>query len=577
MRYFAPFATWLLINCFIILTVVVQFSEASDEQTKSIAPRNVSVMLPPEGYLSPADVLTKIHELEQRDAVQVLPIATTPEGREVLVVACGEKDTPGRPAILIVADPDGDRPIATQVAMSLGEHFATGNSPLTAVATVYVVPLSNPDAAEHAFAGGEPWRGSPIDEDRDGVTDEDPPEDLNGDGFVLRMRVKDPTGRWCIDENDARYMRKAKRDEGEPGEWRLLREGIDNDFDRKMNEDGKGGVALESNWPHRWREHNTRSGRFQLSEPETHGLANFVLEHPNIALVVALGSEDNLSQPPEGVDKVEPQSVEPLKQDVALIKTLAERLLKDVKQKPRTAEHRFGNFADWAYYHFGALVLESAVWSPPLEVKVSDEESEDQEDEKSQESKSEDKDEDNVPDEVKLLRWNDQILGGAGFVPWTPFKHPELGDVEIGGWKPLVLHNPSAEEIESLSQLWIEFLDSLANDFAHLSWEKVEVRDLGNGTFDARTTLVNKSLFPMTTRMGEYTRRKLPLRITLEIPEGGQLLIGKQVQSVSSLQGLGGYHEFRWVYRLPERTELARVHAVSQTAGEAIAVLEVNQ
>lgn len=570
----------LLINCLTILVVVDQDLMASEEQENIVSAGTASVpMIPPEGYLSPADVLTKIRELEPNSKARVLQIATTHEGREVLVMAFAEKETSGRPAILIVANPSGDRPVATQVAMNLCEHFATGGSPLIDVATVYIAPLVNPDAAEHTFAGGEPWRGGQIDEDRDGFMDEDPPEDVNGDGLVLQMRVADPTGEWRIDDSDARFMRKAKRDEGESGGWRLLSEGFDNDYDRKINEDGKGGIEFEANWPHRWREHNPESGRFQLSEPETHGLADFVLEHPNIALVVVLGAEDNLSQPPEGIDNVDPQSTEPLKQDAALIKLLAERLLKDVKQKPRAAEHGFGNFADWAYYQFGVLVLESAVWSPPLEVKIADESDNEDEGEESKESENPqgEGDEDETPDGVKLLRWNDQILGGAGFVQWTPFKHPELGDVEIGGWKPFVLHNPPAGEIGALSQRWIALLDSLAHDFASLSWEKAEVSDFGNGTFDARITLINKGLFPTITQMGERTRRHLPVRVTMDLPEAGQLLIGKLVQSVSRIQGLGDSREFRWVYRLPEGAEPARVRAVSQTAGEAIAVLEVKK
>ena len=590
----------LLINCLTILVGVGQDLMASEEQENIVSAGTVSVpMIPPEGYLSPADILTNIRKLEQNSKARVLQIATTHEGREVLVMAFAEKETPGRPAILIVANPSGDRPVATQITMNLCEHFAAGGSPLIDVATVYIAPLVNHDAAEHAFAGGEPWRGRQIDEDRDGFMDEDPPEDVNGDGLVLQMRVADSTGEWRLDDSDARFMRKAKRDEGESGGWRLLREGFDNDYDRKINEDGKGGIEFEANWPHRWREHNPESGRFQLSEPETHGLADFMLAHPNIALVVVFSAEDNLSQPPEGIDNVDPQSTEPLKQDAALIKLLAERLLKDIKQKPRTAEHGFGNFADWAYYQFGTLVLESAVWSPPLDVKVADESDKEDEGEESKESENpqgeEDKKssgvalsrqlssdvqnsyKDETPDGVKLLRWNDQILGGAGFIQWTPFKHPELGDVEIGGWKPFVLHNPPAGEIEALSQRWIALLDSLAQDFASLSWEKAEANVLGNGTFDARITLVNKGLFPTITQMGERTRRYLPVRVTLELPETGQLLIGKRVQSVSRLQGLGGSREFRWVYQLPEGAEPARVRAVSQTAGEAIAVLEVKK
>jgi len=554
MRYF----TWIV--CLAVLMGSAMALAEHGEGDGAMVPA-------PEGYLSPGDVPARLNELGQRDGVRILQIATTPEGQEVLMVAFAEKDTPGRPAVLIVADPDGDRPGATQLAVTLCEHFAAGDSPLTEAATVYVLPVANPDAAKHAFAGGDAWRGAPVDEDRDGLVDEDPPEDLNGDGFVLQMRVADPTGGWLIDEKDHRFVRRAEHDEGEFGGWRLLREGVDSDSDRLINEDAQGDVKLECNWPHRWREHDTPSGRFQLSEPETQGLADFMLERPNIALVVVLGSEDNLSKPPEGIDRVDSGSTEPVKQDAALIKVLADRLLKDVKQKPRSSKHGSGNFADWAYFHFGALVLESAVWSPPLDPEA------EKEGKKDEDSKKKDK----APEEVKLLQWNDKVLGGAGFVPWTPFEHPELGQVEIGGWKPFVLDNPPASELESLAQSWIAFLDSLSQDLPRLSWEKAEVRDLGGNTFDARINLVSKGLFPTTIRMGERARRQLRLRIVLELPEDGQLLIGRPMHSVSRLRGLGDHREFRWVYQLPAGADPARVRVTSQAAGEAEAVLEVSK
>lgn len=536
------------IACLLILTVSSQALIATGEQEKATSP---------EGYISPANAIAKVQELGQKEGVKIIQIATTPGGRQILALAFAEKDVPGRPAILIVADPTGDRPVGTQIALALCE--AKIDSPLFNAATVYVVPVANPDAAEHAFTGGDPWRGGAVDEDRDGLMDEDPPEDLNGDGLILQMRIADPTGEWCMDNNDPRSMRRANRDKGESGGWRLLREGIDNDSDRQFNEDGHGGVQLEANWPHRWREHDIPSGRFQLSEPETHGLADFMLERPNIVLVIVLGAEDNISQPPEGIDKVEPQSTEPLKQDAALIKLLADRILKDVKDRPRTAEHGSGNFADWAYYHFGALVLESSVWSAPADEK---------------ESKETD-DKDKASDDVKLLRWNDLVLAGKGFVNWTPFKHPQLGDVEIGGWKPFVQNNPPAGEIEALAKQWISFLDSLAGDFARLSWEKMEVRELGGGIYDARITLVNNG-GPTGSQMSEITRRPLPLRILLELPEGSKLLIGRRIHSIPRMKGLGDYREFRWVYKLPEGADPARVRVVSQTAGEAIAVLNCN-
>ncbi|MBT5532600.1 hypothetical protein HOK31_06030, partial [Candidatus Poribacteria bacterium] len=419
---------------------------------------------PPAGYTAPDELVKRLHAVvAASDRAEMREIAQTDEGRGLFVVAIGAGETAGRPGLLILADPDGDRPIASQVAFHLAERLATSAAAVTRVASVYVVPVANPDGAAHAFGGEEPWRGWPIDEDRDGRTDEDPAEDVNGDGFALHMRVPDPTGAWRQDASDSRAMVEADAAKGEMGGYRLLREGIDNDSDRDLNEDGPGGGLLEANWPHRWQQHARDAGPFQLSEPETHGLIEFMLAHPNISVVIVLGSEDNTAEPSDGAEDVDASSTGPLTADADMLKLLGERLWEDVDAKPRGADDGHGGFADWAYYQFGALVVESAVWSPPLDAL--DEADEDDGADESEQDVSEEKDEaDDPSDEAKLLAWNDTAYAGAAFAPWTPFRHAELGDVEIGGWRPLTLHNPPAESIPALVDQWVGFVASLADD-----------------------------------------------------------------------------------------------------------------
>ncbi len=533
---------------------------------------------PPAGYVSPDELLTRLHSVvAASDRAQMHEIAQTDEGRGLFVVAIGENDAPGRPGVLVLADPDGDRPIASQVAYRLAERLATSDAAIAEAASVYIVPVANPDGAAHAFEGEDPWRGWPIDDDRDGRTDEDPADDIDEDGMVLMMRVSDPTGTWREDENDARAMVEVSREKGEIGGYRVLREGIDNDSDREINEDGPGGGRLEANWPHRWQEHARDAGPFQLSEPETHGLIEFVLSHPNISVVIVLGSEDNTAEPSDGEEDADPSSTKPLKEDADLLKLLGERLLEDIDAKPRGEDDGHGGFADWAYYQFGALVIESALWSPPLDGL--DEEDEDAEPADPEQEASETKEDEpeELSDETKLLAWNDATYDGAAFVNWRPFRHPELDDVEIGGWRPLALHNPPADHIPALVDRWEEFIASLAADLPRIEWVKVEVTEAADRLFDARATLVNGRLLPTVTAMGDRTRRPLPVRVSLELPNGGELVAGQVRHIVGRLKGRGDSREFRWLYRLPRGAPDARVQAVSQSAGQAAAELEASR
>src|SRR4030067_381962 len=49
-----------------------------------------------------------------------------------------------------------------------------------------------------------------------------------------------------------------------------------------------------------------------------------------------------------------------------------------------------------------------------------------------------------------LLTWSDKELEGRGFVDWKPFRHPTLGEVEIGGAVPFTDNTPPPRMIEGL-------------------------------------------------------------------------------------------------------------------------------
>jgi hypothetical protein len=65
----------------------------------------------------------------------------------------------------------------------------------------YLVPTINPDGRDHWLHSAHTAHSSrtgvkPRDDDRDGLADEDGFDDLDGDGTITQMRVKDPHGRW---------------------------------------------------------------------------------------------------------------------------------------------------------------------------------------------------------------------------------------------------------------------------------------------------------------------------------------------------------------------------------------------
>ena len=106
----------------------------------------------------------------------------------------------------------------------------------------YIVPTINPDGRDSYFhepnTASSPRSGViPVDNDRDGLVDEDGYDDLDNDKEILTMRRKNPNGRLRVDPTDPRRMIQVGPDE--KGEYEILgQEGKDNDGDGQVNEDG---------------------------------------------------------------------------------------------------------------------------------------------------------------------------------------------------------------------------------------------------------------------------------------------------------------------------------------------------
>ena len=128
--------------------------------------------------------------------------------------------------------------------------------------TIYLKPVNNPDGHNLYLHTAQSNRSSvrPVDDDGDGLLDEDSPEDLDNDGYILQMRYKDTLGIYIKDPRDS-TGRLMKRVEKGKGEYSIVSEGTDNDGDGKINEDGIGGLDLHRNYAENWRPAREATGR----------------------------------------------------------------------------------------------------------------------------------------------------------------------------------------------------------------------------------------------------------------------------------------------------------------------------
>lgn len=529
------------------------------------------------------------------DLVTELEIGKSVEGRPLSLTRLagdGPRDPDDRPAMLIVAGLDGDVPASTTVATGIVDRLAaqyvdgdeTVRSKLQQL-TIYVLPQMNPDG--QALSEASPMREHvlncrPWDDDRDGVVDEDGPDDLNADGMITMMRVRDPEGEWLADADEPRLLRKADRAKGETPVYKVYVEGIDNDGDGYYNEDAVGGVDLNANFMHGYVEHGTHAGPHQISEPESRALIEFVLDHPRIGMVLTIGRHNNLVKV-EGSDKKDETGKAPVglhKDDVAIYKHVSSRYKELTGVKKAADESSAGAFFAWAYSQYGVPSFATTAWQRPEPEKpdaseddeAGDEkdDSDDNGDEKSSKKKEKkgSKEKGDKKDESfeEDRRWLEYAGNGPGFVDWTRFEHPTLGEVEIGGFSPTLKRLPNDDVLAKSVSDHEKFVLELAGMFPSVKVTKTLVKDLGGGLFDIEVGLTNSGYFPTGLVISGLNRRVKPMVVTLDINRD-RIVGGEKVHKVRRIDGSGGYREFRWVVRgRPNDTVVVKV--VSEKLGD---------
>jgi hypothetical protein len=347
--------------------------------------------------------------------------------------------------------------------------------------TFYVRPKFNPDGADAALIHDQSLRSTvhPVDDDGDGVADDDPNEDLDGDGWITQMRVPDPDGDRVVDPNDARIM--LPRTAGSAGPYyRVIGEGVDNDGDGRFGEDGLGGIDMNRNFPRNWELEFQQpgAGDFALSEPETYATVRFINAHPNIAGIVH-------GHTAGGFVYRLPSASAPSRfntDDLGLIEELGAYYTKTTGRPVQPSathptEHRYGTLIEWGYQDRGIIG-----WVPEYVPP---------------DSWLTDYDADGRISELEEHRFNDEELGGAYFSDWTPFDHPQLGRVEIGGWHAKFWgQNTPAEFLERECAFQLDWILYLAEQSPLIEVAAPRITELDGGRFRVDVTVTNTGFLP---------------------------------------------------------------------------------
>ena len=167
--------------------------------------------------------------------------------------------------------------------------------------------------------------------------------------------------------------------------------------------------------------------------------------------------------------------------------------------------------------------------------------------------------------DLRMLRWMDSEKID-GFVKWTPFKHPTLGDVEIGGFKPYQTVNPPADRIPELAAGHAKFAMYLSSLFPHVKIAKTEVTAHGAGIYRIKAQIANTGYLPTSLAQGAVSRSVKPTMVELGVDPKDIIAGNERRNFITALAGSNTLQSYEWVVKgKPGSTVTLKV--VSQKSG----------
>lgn len=482
---------------------------------------------------------------EYPSIARVDSIGRTYEGRDIWVMTLTNANTGAdseKPAFFVDANIHAGEVTGCATVLWLLNHLLTGYghdervTRLLDEGALYAVPAIMLDGIEMYLTTPERMRSSvrpyPEPEIKEGLVR----EDLDGNGVVVQMRVKDPNGPWKISSEDDRVMIRRGPDEVGGEYYFVLPEGTIKDWDGgaiKLAPDLLG-LDLNRNFPHNWAPEwkQKGAGELPLSDPETRALAEFLTSHPNIYATQHFHTQSAVILRPSSS---EPDDDLP-KFDLAVYQALGKMGEEETGYKCVSIYHGFaydkkvpifGAVLDWVYGTFGAYAFSTELWSLPKKagIQITD-------------HIGWGKDHP-VEDDVAIVRALDEHADGDGFYPWTPFQHPQLGEVEIGGLDyKFAWQNPPGSLLEEVTAGNARFVVRKMGTAPRIVFRDTCVERIAEGLYRVAAIVQNRGFLPTyVSERGKATERIKPVRVALGLGDGVAVVSGKPEQELGHLEG----------------------------------------
>jgi hypothetical protein len=462
-------------------------------------------------------------------------LVKTAGGRDVWQLTLGSGKVDEKPAIVVVGGVEGSHLLGTEIAIGFAETILSNSSSdsvksLLEKTTFYIFPNMSPDAMEQFFQPVKYERqgnATATDEDRDGQTNEDGYDDLNGDGRITWMRVESPVGEYKIHPDDPRILVKADLSKGERGQYLVFPEGMDNDKDGQFNEDGEGGVYFNRNFTYKHPSFTPGAGEIPVSELETRALADYLFERYNVYAVLSFGANNNLSTPvsfnPQGVAQT---IITGWYEADAKVNSMVSDLYNKTTgyKDPPKGGQTGGDFYAWGYYHFGRYSFSTPGWWVP----------------KTKADSARNEKAFTLEDPgANFLRWAGQQGLTDVFAEWKTIQHPDFPGqkVEVGGLAPFSMATPPYKLVPDIVKKNSSFIVKLASLQPELDVVNLKTEKIGNGLTRITVDVINKGAMASHSKIGERSYWVKRVNVKFNTAKNQTIISGKKSQLLNALEG----------------------------------------
>ena len=490
----------------LIFTLLISVAIVSKSETKG----KIEVPLRFDRYYSYDEVNEALKALNKAypEMTKLEVVGKSEEGREIYALTINNSKTgeaSSKPGVYIDGNIHGNEIQAGEVCLYYANMLLTKYGENEKIKKAvdrnahYILPVVNVDGRFHFFEDAHTPSSSrsirvPKDDDNDGLFDEDAPDDLDGDGSITQMRIKDPNGNYKEDPDDPRIL--VRVEPGKKGEYTLLgSEGIDNDNDGKLNEDAEGYLDPNRNWGNNWMPNYVQSGagNFPFSGVGIKAVSEYIMNRPNIIVAFSFHNSGGmwLRVPSDKSVRIDAS-------DIAAYDVIGNDA---IKITPGYVYHAsldlyptYGDSDAQLFFNYGIFSFVGELFQQEQETfRLKTDKPVAKPEEGSGRRGA------NPEEAREQMKFNDHLAQGEMHKEWLTYNHPTYGEIEIGGWIKMTSRLPQIFMLQELLHRNASVVFLAAENTPEISMEVFEVKEIGKNLNQVRVRLKNKNGLPSMT------------------------------------------------------------------------------